>query len=91
VKKHGRARKATDDSIKRRMRSACWIIKAADTNLEYEILIAFPRQQRLRERPSYYVIPTFPVLLYKKSMLSTVSPIHSLPITSHNHVECVNS
>jgi hypothetical protein len=28
----------------RRMRFACWISKAADTQSEYEILIAFPKQ-----------------------------------------------
>jgi len=31
VKKYGRARQATDDSIIRRMRIACWIPKATDT------------------------------------------------------------
>jgi hypothetical protein len=34
------------------MRSARWITKATDTRLEYVILIAFPRQQWLRERAS---------------------------------------
>jgi hypothetical protein len=63
VKKHGRDRQARDDSIIRRNCSACWITKAADANSECEILDDFPRQQRLRERPSYYVIRTFPVLL----------------------------
>jgi hypothetical protein len=32
-----------------RMRLACWITKTTDTQSEYVILIAFPRQQRLRE------------------------------------------
>jgi hypothetical protein len=32
-----------------RMRIACWINKATDTHLEYVILIAFPREHRLRE------------------------------------------
>ena len=36
--------------ILRRMRNACWIPKATDTHSEYVILIAFPRQQWLRER-----------------------------------------
>jgi hypothetical protein len=36
----------------RRMRFACWITKATDTHSEYVILIAFPRQQWLRERAS---------------------------------------
>jgi hypothetical protein len=36
------------------MRIACWITKATDTHSEYVILvlIAFPRQQWLRERAS---------------------------------------
>ena len=33
-----------------RMNIACWIPKATDTHTEYEILIAFSRQQWLRER-----------------------------------------
>jgi len=33
-----------------RIRIACWIPKAADTHLEYVILIAFPLQQWLYER-----------------------------------------
>jgi hypothetical protein len=40
----------TDDNIIRRMRAACWITKATDTQSEYVILTAFPRQQWLRER-----------------------------------------
>ena len=35
-----------------RMRIACWILKATNTLGEYVILIAFPRQLRLRERTS---------------------------------------
>ena len=41
-------RQATDDSIIRRMRFACWITKA--THTEYAIRLAFPRQQWLSER-----------------------------------------
>jgi hypothetical protein len=33
----------------RRMLYGCWITKAPDTHSEYEIRIAFPQQQRLRE------------------------------------------
>jgi hypothetical protein len=36
--------------IIRRMRFACWITKDTDTHSGYVILIAFPRQQWLRER-----------------------------------------
>ena len=56
MEKYGTARQATHDNIIRRMRIACWITKATDTHSEYVILIAFPRQQWLRER-------TLPVLL----------------------------
>jgi hypothetical protein len=50
VEKYGRARQAIDDNIIWRMRFACWITKATDIHSEYAILIAFPRQQCLRER-----------------------------------------
>jgi hypothetical protein len=40
------------DNIIRRMCFACWITKATDTHSEYVTLIAFPRQQWLRERAS---------------------------------------
>jgi hypothetical protein len=50
VEKYGTARQATDDNIIRCMRFACRINKATDRHSEYVILIAFPRQQWLRER-----------------------------------------
>jgi hypothetical protein len=50
--KNGRAGQNTGDNIIRRMRFACWITKATDTHSECVILVAFPRQQRLRERAS---------------------------------------
>jgi hypothetical protein len=40
----------TRDSVIRRMRFACRITKATKTHSEYVILIAFPRQQELRQR-----------------------------------------
>jgi hypothetical protein len=49
VKKYGTVRQATDDNIIRRMRFACWITKATYVHSEYAILIAFRRQQWLRE------------------------------------------
>jgi hypothetical protein len=49
VENYDRARKATDDNIICRMLFACWITKATDTHAEYVTLIAFPRQQLLRE------------------------------------------
>ena len=36
----------------RRMRFACWITKATDTQSDYVMPIAFPRQQWLCERAS---------------------------------------
>jgi hypothetical protein len=44
------AEQATADNIIRRMRIACWMSKAIDTNLEYVIFIAFPPQEWLQER-----------------------------------------
>jgi hypothetical protein len=55
VEKHGTARQVTDDNIIRRMRCACWITKAriyTHTHTQYLTLIAFPRQEWLRERAS---------------------------------------
>jgi hypothetical protein len=52
MEQYGRAGQATDDNIIRHMRFACWITKATDTHSQYIILIAFPRQQWLRERAS---------------------------------------
>jgi hypothetical protein len=52
VEEYVTARQATHDTITRRMRFACWITKATDTHSEYVILIAFPRQQWLREHSS---------------------------------------
>ena len=50
MEKYGTARQTTNGNITRRMRFACWITWATGTYLENVILIAFPRQQWLRER-----------------------------------------
>ena len=63
MEKYGRATQATDDNIIRRMRFACFITKTTDTHSEYVILIAFARQQWLRERASMLRYTTLPVLL----------------------------
>jgi len=42
----------------RRMRISARLIKATDPHSEYVILLAFPRQEWLRERVT--VIPSFP-------------------------------
>jgi hypothetical protein len=52
VGKYGTARQVTDDNTIRRTRFACWVTKATDTHLESVIIIAFARQQWLRERDS---------------------------------------
>jgi hypothetical protein len=52
VEEYGRARHARGDKVIRRMCFACWVTKATDTHSGHEICIAFPRQQRLRERAS---------------------------------------
>jgi hypothetical protein len=49
MERYDSARQVTDENIIRRMRCACWITKATKTHSEYVILIAFPRQQLLRE------------------------------------------
>ena len=72
VEKYGGDGQDIDDSITRRMRFACWVTKDTDTHSEYEILIAFPRQQWLRERASmlrcthiaYLLFPVSSVLIY---------------------------
>jgi len=52
VEKYGKSGQATDSNRTRRMRFACWIIKATDTHVEYVILIALLRQQWFREGAS---------------------------------------
>jgi hypothetical protein len=54
MEKYGAARQTKDDNIGliRRMRFACLVTKATNTHSEYVILIAFPRQQWLRESAS---------------------------------------
>ena len=47
-----RTRQGTDDNIIRHMRLGCWKTRASYTHSEYVILIAFPRQDWLRERAS---------------------------------------
>ena len=42
----------TPQMIKWSLRIACWIPKATNTHSEYVILIAFARQECLRERAS---------------------------------------
>jgi hypothetical protein len=48
VEKWLSARQATDDNIIRRMRVARWLANATETHSEYDMLIPFPWQQRIR-------------------------------------------
>ena len=52
MEKYGTAGQATDDSIIRRTRFACWITIVTHTDPEYVIFIGFPRQKWLSERAS---------------------------------------
>ena len=51
-KKNGRSGQAIVDNIKRRMRTACWIITTTDALPEYVILTAFPLRLWWHERAS---------------------------------------
>jgi hypothetical protein len=50
VEKYVTSRQATDDNVIQRMHFECGITKATNKNSEYVIIIAFSRQQWLRER-----------------------------------------
>jgi hypothetical protein len=52
VEEYGKDRQAKDDNIIRRMRFACWITKAKNTQSEYVTFIVFPPQLWLLERTS---------------------------------------
>ena len=52
MEKYCRAEQATDDNIIRRMRIACWMRKAANTQLDCAVLIAYPMHQWLHESAS---------------------------------------
>ena len=51
-------RQATDNDTIRRIRTACWIPKSTDTQLEYVIVISFPLQWWSHERASYLLLRT---------------------------------
>jgi hypothetical protein len=85
----------------RRMRFACWILKATNTHSEYEILNAFPLQKWLPESPQCYVINTLFLLslannqswtqthdfFHMEFAISTVA--ESLPNTSVSPTYCL--
>ena len=65
-KKEGRARPVTDDhrGLIQRMRIACLITKALNTDSEYVIRTAFPLQQWLIERASMLRLYAHDFLVY---------------------------
>jgi hypothetical protein len=69
------------------MRTACWITKATDTHSEYVILIAFRRQQWLRERASIlrytYIVYLVSIILPSTPRSSKLS--HSFQFTINCH------
>jgi hypothetical protein len=81
VEKYGTARQATDDSMIRRMRFACWITNATNTHSEYVILIDFPQQQWLRERASVLRY-TYISCLVDKSLRLAVGRLRHVPLTN---------
>jgi len=70
VEKYDRGRQVTDDNTIRRMSLACWMPKATDTHSEYVILVAFPRQQWLRERASVLRYTYIACLVFSQSSLT---------------------
>ena len=63
VQKYGTAGQATDDSIIRRMRSACWITKATNTHTQYTLRIVYKDGGNgYAKAPQFYVTHTIPVL-----------------------------
>ena len=56
MKKYDTPGQATDGNMKLRMRFACWIAKATNTNSEYLIFLACAQQQWSRERASLLLL-----------------------------------
>ena len=62
MKEYVRGRQATDDSMIRHMRIACWTPKATNTHSEYVMLIAFPLQQGFLNALRCYMIRMLPLV-----------------------------
>jgi hypothetical protein len=79
VEKYGRARQASDDTIIRRMRFACWINKATNTHLEYVILIVLHGNNGYAKAPECYIYMynASLVLFYMKLNVVRPSAIYS--------------
>jgi hypothetical protein len=52
VEKYCSAEEIKVENTLRRMHFACWVTQATNAHFDHVILIAFPRQQRLREGAS---------------------------------------
>ena len=76
MKNYVKVGQATSDNIIKRLRIACWITKATYTHSEYVIPIAFPRQQRLRERASMlrytYIACTVSLVVTQRNLVPVV-------------------
>ena len=55
---------ATDDSIIRRMRIACWITEATDTHSEYVMFLLFHGSSGYANVPHCYVVVCVCVCIY---------------------------
>jgi hypothetical protein len=64
------------------MRIACWITKATDTHCEYEILIAFSRQQWLGEDVSMLRSYVHCLSCFNLSVLFLTCPSHLVKRTN---------
>ena len=85
MEKYGGSREATEDSIIRRMRFACWITKTTDTRLEYEILIACPWQQLLSEGASWLRYTLRVLLLFSIDRIVEVPVFHVFHFSLQMH------
>ena len=79
--KYCTAGQATGNNIIWRMRIACWIPKATNTDLECVILIAFPLQNGCTNAAQCYTIRTLPVLLcYDSFRCEAVFVVYSVEV-----------
>jgi len=85
VEKYGTARQTTDDNTKRRTRIACRIPKATDIHWEHVILIAFPRQQWLRERAAMLRYTYNVYLVYVLGKKTRRQNLFGVNVSKHSH------
>jgi hypothetical protein len=83
-----RSREATDDSMTERMRFAFQITKSTDTHSEYVTLLAFPRQQLLRECASMLRYSTLP-LLVNFVLNSSLAFVCKIRVVLRNTYDCI--